>query len=72
MTPAQRVRRIRQIDARIDALQAEIRALSDELRPLEIAHSQSLGYRFPPLKGKALIEVMDREDARLRARKEAA
>ena len=64
MTPAQRARRIRQIDARRTALALELRALDNEARPLEIEHSRSLGFSFPPLRGKALIAVMDREEAR--------
>lgn len=64
MTAAQRARRIRQIDARRAAIAAELRALDIEARPIEIEHSRSLGYSFPPLRGKMLIDVMDREEAR--------
>lgn len=59
MTPAQRLRRLRQIDARRTAIEAELRALTDEARPLENEHSWSLGFRVP-LRGKALIEEADR------------
>ena len=59
MTPAQRARRLRQIDARRDALAAELRALDLEARPLENLHSWSLGIQVP-LRGKKLIAEMDR------------
>lgn len=61
MTPAQRSRRIRQCNARLDALEAERRAILAELHPLETEHSRSLGYSFPPMRGKALLAIMDRE-----------
>ncbi|WP_374139429.1 hypothetical protein [Sphingomonas sp.] len=67
MTPAQRSRRIRQCNARLDTLEAERRAILAELHPIETEHSRSLGYSFPPLRGKALIDVMDRELARAAA-----
>lgn len=59
LTPAQRARRLRQIDTRRDALQAELRQLDAEARPIENEHSWFLGYRVP-LRGKALIEEIDR------------
>lgn len=59
MSPAQRLRRLRQIDARRATLEAELRALDTEARPLENEHSWSLGFRVP-LRGKALIEEADR------------
>ncbi len=59
MTPAQRIRRLRQIDARRTAIEAELRALDAEARPLENEHSWSLGFRVP-LRGKALIDEADR------------
>jgi hypothetical protein len=61
MTEAQRARRIRQLDARREALNAELRAIEAEAAPLEREHSRSLGFGFPPLRGKALLDVMDRE-----------
>lgn len=61
MTPAQRARRIRQINARLDALEAERRAIMAELHPIETEHSRLLGYSFPPMRGKALLAIMDRE-----------
>lgn len=67
MTPAQRARRIRQIAARRAQLAAEDRALELEAGPLEREHSRSLGYSFPPLRGKALLDVMDRAEVRGRA-----
>jgi hypothetical protein len=59
MTPPQRLRRLRQIDARRTTLEAELRALDTEARPLENEHSWSLGFRVP-LRGKALIDEADR------------
>lgn len=61
MTPLQRARRIRQLNARLDAIEVERRAILAELHPIETEHSRSLGYSFPPMRGKALIAVMDRE-----------
>lgn len=63
-SPAQRARRIRQIAARRAQLAAEDRALELEAGPLEREHSRSLGYSFPPLRGKALYDVMEREEIR--------
>jgi hypothetical protein len=65
MTPLQRARRIRQLNARLDAIEAERRAVTAELHPLETEHSRSLGFSFPPLRGKRLLEVMDRDERRV-------
>ena len=70
MTPAQKAKqaakraaRIRAIAARRAQIAAEDRALELEAGPLEREHSRSLGYSFPPLRGKALYDVMDRAEA---------
>jgi hypothetical protein len=64
VTPAQRARRLRQINARREALNAELRELDREAHPLELEHSRSLGYSFPPQRGRALIAIMDRLEGR--------
>jgi len=66
MTPAQRQRRLRQIHAKRQALQAELRALDVEAAPLENEESWSLGFRVP-LRGERLIAEMDRQGAQRRA-----
>ena len=62
MTPAQRARRLRQIDARREALATELRALIEEARPLENEESWTRGFRVP-LRGRTLILEMDRREA---------
>ncbi|BCA57736.1 hypothetical protein [Sphingomonas sp. HMP6] len=59
MTPAQRARRLRQIDARRESLTAELRTLIAEARALENEQSWAMGYRVP-LRGAVLIAAMDR------------
>lgn len=71
MTPAQRARRIRQINDRRAALAVEDRRLEAELRPLESQESRSLGI-FVPLRGSTLLQEMDRRDAKVAAQAEAA
>ena len=66
-TAADRERRIREIAARRAAIAAEDRLLDLEAGPLEREHSRSLGFSFPPLRGRALLEVMDRAAAKARA-----
>lgn len=61
MTFAQRERRIRQIAAKVARLNDEIHQLELEAGPIEREHSRSLGFSFPPLRGRALLDVMDRE-----------
>lgn len=59
MSPAQRIRRLRQIDARRATIEAELRAIDAEARALENEHSWSLGFGVP-IRGKALIAEIDR------------
>ncbi len=59
MTAAQRSRRLRQIDARCDALRAELRELEAAAHALENEQSRLMGYRMP-LRGKMMIAAMDR------------
>jgi len=61
-SPAQRARRLRQIDAKREALAAELRAIIAEARALENEESWSRGFRVP-LRGRALIVEMDRAQA---------
>lgn len=62
MTPAQRQRRLRQIDARRAVLADELRTLIAEARALENEQSWAMGYAVP-LRGAVLIQAMDRADA---------
>ena len=64
MTAAQRSRRLRQIDARCDALRAELRDLEAAARALENEQSAAMGYRMP-LRGKTMIAAMDRAVAQV-------
>lgn len=59
MTAAQRSRRLRQIDARCDALRAELRELEAAAHALENEQSRLMGYRMP-LRGKIMIQALDR------------
>lgn len=61
MTAAKREKRIRHIAAKRAQLAAEDRRLELEAGPLEREPSRPLGYSFPPLRGKALLDVMDRQ-----------
>ena len=64
MTAAQRSRRLRQIDARCDALRAELRDLEAAAHALENEQSLAMGYRVP-LRGKTMIAAMDRAAAQV-------
>lgn len=64
MSPIQRSRRIRQLNARKDQLASELRAIEAELSPLERDESRSMGYFFGgTLRGRALLAAMDTRDA---------
>jgi hypothetical protein len=66
MSNHERARIIRAKLARLEMLDAERRELLFELAPLEAEESWSMGYAMP-LRGKRLIDAMDRRDARKQA-----
>lgn len=68
MTANQRARRIRQLNSRRDQMASELRRLEAELAPLEREESRSLGFFFGgTLKGKQLLDAMDRRDMKAQA-----
>lgn len=62
MTPRQRARRIRDINARLARIEEERRDIATSLATLENAHSWEMGFKVP-LRGKTLLAEMDRRDA---------
>lgn len=66
MSNHERARNIRAKLARLEALDAERRKLLFELAPLEAEESWSMGYTMP-LRGKRLLDAMERRDAKRQA-----
>lgn len=63
MTPTQRARRIRQLNSRLLAIEAEARQSRASLLPLETEECWSLGYRCV-VRGDKLLAAMDVRDLR--------
>jgi hypothetical protein len=61
MSPAQRARRIRQLNDRLASIEAERRQIVHDLLPLETEECWSLGYRCV-VRGDRLIAAMDARD----------
>lgn len=66
MSNHERARVIRAKLARLETLDGERRRLLFELAPLEAEESWSMGYAMP-LRGKRLLDAMDRSDWRREA-----